>query len=71
MLRQRQILGDPDADPPIAPIVPVSPSTWWAGVKSGRFPKPIKLGPRITAWRVSDIRALLESSGASSGTDRP
>ena len=40
--------------------IPVSKSTWWAGVKTGRFPKPIKLGPRITAWRVEDIRALIE-----------
>jgi prophage regulatory protein len=40
--------------------IPVSKSTWWAGVKSGRFPKPVKLGPRITAWRVEDIRALIE-----------
>ncbi|MCO5161269.1 MAG: AlpA family phage regulatory protein [Mesorhizobium sp.] len=40
--------------------IPVSKSTWWAGIKDGRFPKPIKLGPRITAWRVDDIRALIE-----------
>jgi prophage regulatory protein len=40
--------------------IPVGRSTWWAGVKSGRFPKPVKLGPRITAWRVEDIRALIE-----------
>ncbi|RWO00959.1 AlpA family phage regulatory protein [Mesorhizobium sp.] len=39
--------------------IPVSKSTWWAGVKDGRFPKPVKLGPRITAWRVDDIRALI------------
>jgi prophage regulatory protein len=43
---------------PAGPI-PVSKSTWWSGVKTGRFPKPIKLGPRITAWRVEDIRALI------------
>jgi prophage regulatory protein len=43
--------------------VPVSKSTWWAGVKDGRFPKPVKLGARITAWRVEDIRALLEKWG--------
>lgn len=43
---------------PVGPI-PVSKSTWWNGVKSGRFPKPVKLGPRITAWRVDDIRALI------------
>jgi predicted DNA-binding transcriptional regulator AlpA len=40
--------------------IPVSKSTWWAGVKSGRFPKSVKLGPRITAWRVEDIRTLIE-----------
>jgi hypothetical protein len=39
--------------------VPVSKSTWWAGVKTGRFPAPVKLG-RITVWRVQDIRALIE-----------
>lgn len=44
--------------------VPVSKSTWWAGVKSGRYPKPVKLGPRITAWRTEDIRALIESGFA-------
>jgi len=42
--------------------IPVSKSTWWEGVKSGRFPKPVKLGPRITAWRVEDIRQLIERS---------
>jgi len=41
--------------------VPVSRSTWWAGVKTGRFPSPVKLGPRITAWRAGDIRELLRS----------
>ena len=39
--------------------IPVGRSTWWAGVKSGRFPKPVKLGPRTTAWRVEDIRDLI------------
>jgi prophage regulatory protein len=39
--------------------IPVSKSTWWAGIKDGRYPKPVKLGPRITAWRVEDIHALI------------
>jgi predicted DNA-binding transcriptional regulator AlpA len=47
--------------PQVLALVPVSRSTWWAGCKSGRFPKPVKLGPRTTAWRSSDIAALLES----------
>jgi predicted DNA-binding transcriptional regulator AlpA len=59
-VRLKQIIGDPKAKPPIPPIVPISKSTWWAGIKCGRFPQPIKLGPRTTAWRVSDIRELIE-----------
>jgi prophage regulatory protein len=46
---------------PTGPI-PVGRSTWWAGVKSGRFPKPVKLGPRTTAWRVEDIRVLIDTA---------
>jgi prophage regulatory protein len=42
--------------------IPVSKSTWWAGVKSGRFPAPLKLGRGITVWRVEDIRALIDGS---------
>lgn len=40
--------------------IPVGRSTWWAGIKAGRFPQPVKLGPRTTAWKVEDIRALIE-----------
>lgn len=43
--------------------IPVSKSTWWAGIKAGKFPKPVKLGPRTTAWRVQDIRALIAQFG--------
>jgi predicted DNA-binding transcriptional regulator AlpA len=59
-LRLPQIIGDPKADPPIPAIIPIGKSTWWAGVKTGRFPTPVKLGPRITAWRVEDIRFLIQ-----------
>ena len=54
---------------PLGPI-PVSKSTWWAGVKSGRYPRPVKLGPRITAWRVEDIIGLLNGSGKLSSGER-
>ncbi len=43
----------------ILKLIPISTSTWWAGVKSGRFPSPIKLGPRATYWKKSDILILI------------
>lgn len=43
--------------------IPVGKSTWWKGVKDGRFPKPVKLGPKTTAWRVQEIRALIDRLG--------
>lgn len=60
-LRLPQIIGDRARG--IAPIIPVSRSTWWAGVKSGRYPKPTRsFGERITAWSAKDINDLLKSA---------
>lgn len=56
-LRLPQIIGD--AKRGIPAVIPVSKSAWWEGCKTGRYPKPVKLGPRTTAWRVSDIHALI------------
>ena len=62
-LRLSQIIGNPKADPPIPALIPVSKSTWWDGVKKGRYPQPVRsLGARITAWRVEDIRDLITRS---------
>ncbi|HYV35182.1 MAG TPA: AlpA family phage regulatory protein [Gemmataceae bacterium] len=41
-------------------IIPLGKTCWWEGVKSGRFPKPIKLSARCTAWRAEDIRELIK-----------
>ena len=47
--------------PEVLKLIPVGKSTWWAGIKSGRFPAPVKLGPRVTAWRREDIQEWIES----------
>lgn len=61
-LRLQQIIGDSEVDPPIPPIIPVCKSTWYAGIKSGKFPSPDKrFGKRISVWNVSDIRALISN----------
>lgn len=49
LLRAKQVLQ----------IVPLSKSAWYAGVADGRYPKPICLGPRSRAWRLSDILRLV------------
>ena len=55
-LRLPQIIGDPKATPPIPALIPVSKSTWWQGVKTGRYPQPVRtLGLRITAWSVESM----------------
>jgi predicted DNA-binding transcriptional regulator AlpA len=53
LVRLKQILA------PAGPI-PVSKSTWWKGVRDGRFPAPKKLGSRTTVWNATDIWALVE-----------
>lgn len=61
LVRLSQILGNKEKG--IPPIVPVSKSGWWAGVKTGRYPQPVKLSAKITCWRVEDIRALIARAG--------
>lgn len=47
----------------ILTVIPVSKSTWWDGVKTGRYPKSVKLSTRTTAWRVEDIHKLINDLG--------
>lgn len=59
-LRLTAIIGDKKAKPPIPPIIPVCRTSWLEGVKSGKYPQPIKIGQRAVAWRVSDIKSLID-----------
>ena len=43
---------------------PVSRSGWYQGVKDGKFPPPIKLGPKTSAWRESDVNRLIQELAA-------
>jgi predicted DNA-binding transcriptional regulator AlpA len=47
--------------PQVLSVIPVRKTCWWEGVKAGRYPKPVKLSPRCTAWRAEDIRELIKS----------
>ena len=59
-LRLKHIIGDYKAIPPIQPIIPVTKSTWWDGVKKGKYPKPYKIGNNTTVWRSDEIQALVD-----------
>jgi len=52
--------------PQILAVIPVGKSTWWAGVKSGKYPQPIKLGENTTAWKAEDIHTLIARLSAES-----
>jgi prophage regulatory protein len=58
------IIGNPKAVPPIPALIPIGRTSFLNGVKSGKYPKPVKLGERTTAWRIEDIKALIVSMGA-------
>lgn len=62
-LRLYQIIGKParKGRAEIPALIPVSKTTWWEGVRTGRFPAPVRgLGQRITAWRSEEIFALID-----------
>ena len=63
LLRLSDIIGrKATATKPAVPrIIPVSRTAWWAGVKAGKYPKPVRLGTHMVAWRASDIAALAAS----------
>ena len=60
LLRLRQIIGDAEAG--ISPIIPISEMTWRRGMKSGKFPQPVKFG-KMSFWRSEDIDKLVDEIG--------
>lgn len=60
-LRLWQIIGNKKTNTPA--LIPVGRSSFLNGVKTGKYPKPVKLGERTTAWRVQDINRLIEQLG--------
>jgi prophage regulatory protein len=70
LIRLKEIVGNSKAG--IKGLLPISAASYWAGVKSGRYPQPVRLGPKITAWRLSDVLALVhEGAAAMNATSGP
>jgi predicted DNA-binding transcriptional regulator AlpA len=53
--------------PQVLAVIPVSRSSWWAGVKTGKYPQPIKLGANTTVWSAEDIHALIKKVAEKGG----
>lgn len=67
-LRIQQIIGNRKKSPPVLGLIPVGRTKWLEGVKSGRYPQPVKgLGERIVVWRVQDILAFIDEISATAG----
>ena len=60
-LRLKHIIGDYKVTPPIPAIIPISKTTWWDGVKKGKYPKPFKIGSNTTVWRSDEIQKLVDN----------
>lgn len=46
--------------PQVLARIPISRSAWYAGVKSGKYPAAIRIGPRTVAWNQSSIDLLID-----------
>lgn len=56
--------------PVILSVYPIGASSWWRGIVQGKYPRPVKLSPRVSAWRVADIRRLLQAHAKNDETAR-
>ncbi|MBN8504691.1 MAG: AlpA family phage regulatory protein [Burkholderiales bacterium] len=45
-------------------LLPISPAELWRMVSAREFPSPVKLGPRLTAWRAADVKAWADAKAA-------
>lgn len=60
-IRESQLIAKRRGTPA---ILPFSSPTLWRMVKAGKFPAPVKLSERVTAWRAEDVRAWMQARTA-------
>lgn len=60
-LRLKHIIGDYKVTPTIPAIIPISKTTWWDGVKKGKYPKFFKIEGNTTVWRSDEIQKLVDN----------
>ena len=48
--------------PTVLGVFPVGETTWWNGIKAGKYPRPVRISARVNAWTVGSIRQLLAAA---------
>jgi prophage regulatory protein len=66
ILELEDIIGDGSSTPLNKPLIPVSKSTWYRGIKSGLYPRPLRLSPRRRGWHRFQIESLIQDLEAQS-----
>lgn len=52
-------------------VIPLSKSSWFRGIQDGRYPRSCKIGPRAAAWKIEDIKKLIEQLGVEKPPTNP
>ena len=55
--------------PVVLRVLGVGKTAFYMGIRDGKYPAPVKLGPRTSAWRVEDIRALIAKFKEAAATE--
>lgn len=58
LVRIADLVRDPRR-PGKAVLLPFSKSSLERRLRAGNFPQPMKLGPRVTCWKLGDVRQWL------------
>ncbi len=41
-------------------LIPISRASFYNAIRAGKYPPPIKIGPRTSVWRARQIHALID-----------
>lgn len=59
LLRLPDVIGNPDATPPVPALIPLGRTAFLKLVRDGKFPRPVRIGDRAVAWRAADVLAWI------------
>lgn len=65
MLGKRQLIDEFSACQVLGGVAtPIHRSTLWRGIRAGRYPHPIKVGPGTNRWDEAELIACIEQAAS-------